>query len=282
MHWNALEPGFLFLAGHLVTREDSALRKALLYIFARYIEIPMLKAGYAGTRGRLRFLSSNKLSRFILKRFLLHPIGIHAETAHPMPTDDVLRLIDDQQAAMAVGPCRCRIAHGRCLHRLETDLVIRTGTEAFTKAWPKDYRVLNREEAKSLIEECAGDGLWHMVFVHCPADTGMNEYVICNCCADGCVPFLLNKVFGQDGFPLVRGEYLAETEYGQCRGCGECLDVCPWEARAAINGAAVVDEEKCFGCGLCARTCRNGGVRLAKLRARPPLRTYQERAGYLP
>ncbi len=273
----ALDPGVLLLVGHLVTSEESALRKALLFVFARYIEIPMLRIAYAGMRGRFGFLSTNSISRLFLKHFLLHPIGSYADTAHPMPTADVLALIDDQTSAMAVGRCRCRIAHRSCSHRLETDLVIRTGTAAFTKAWPHDYRVLTREEAKQLVTECADDGLWHMVFLHCPSETGLNEYVVCNCCTDGCVPFLLNKVFGQDGFPLVRGEYVAHMAHENCVGCGECLRVCPWEARTMVDGRARVDIEKCFGCALCARACQHDAAQMVKERPQPALRTYQEK-----
>jgi ferredoxin len=236
----------------------------------------MLRFAYSGMRGRLRFLSDNTLARFLLKRLVLQPIGLRGDTAHPLPTADVLKLIDDQTSAIAVGPCRCRVAHGQCRHRLETDMVIRTGVEAFTKAWPHDYRELARDEAKRLIEVCADEGLWHMVFLHLPTAAGANEYVICNCCTDGCVPFMLNKVFGQDGFPLVRGEHVAHTLADRCRGCGDCLAVCPWEARTLVDGVVAVDSDKCFGCGLCARVCRNGGVSLVRERPRPPLRTYLE------
>jgi ferredoxin len=161
---------------------------------------------------------------------------------------------------------------------METDMVIRTGTEAFTAAFPRDYRRIDREEAKTLVRTFADEGLWHMVFLHCPDPAGYNEYAICNCCTCGCVPFMLNKFFGQEGFPLVRGERVAETIPGQCRNCGECLAVCPWAARTSVNGAAAVDAERCFGCGLCVRACPNGAVVLRRARPRPPLRTYQARA----
>jgi len=269
------DPGWLLLAGHLAYHEQSRLRKYLLYLLVRYVELPFLKSGYKATRGEWRFIAEKPLLRLLAKTFILHPIGARIDTGHPMLTDDVINLIDSQETDIAVGPCRCRMAHGQCNHRLETDIVIRTGTGAFTKAFPKDYRRITKEEAKDLVRICADEGMWHMVFVHCHTAQGVNEYAVCNCCQDGCVPFLLNKEFGQDGFPLLRGEYVAQTNPSACKGCGKCLDICPWDARTLVDGVIAVDTDLCFGCGLCARVCENEGVSMIKQRPQPALRTYQ-------
>lgn len=268
------DPAWFFLAGHLLHAESSQLRRQLLYVFARHLEIPFLKLGYRGTVGDWRGLARNAATRRALQHLVLRPISRHIDTAHPMITADVIELLERQDGAIAIGACRCRLAHGRCGHTLETDLVIRTGTEAFRRAFPDEYRVIDRPEAERLIRSFAAQGLFHMVFVHCPHGDGMNEYVVCNCCTDGCVPFLLNRVYGQEGFPLVRGEHVAYLRLENCRGCGECLAVCPWEARALVDGKASVDRERCFGCGLCARQCANEAVELRRERPRPPLRTY--------
>ncbi len=263
----------IFLIGHLLVHEQNPLRKYLLYLLARYGEIPFLRFGYRATRGPWKTLSENPVLRALTKNLIVYPVGRFIDTGHPMLTEHVLELIDRQATVIAVGPCRCRVAHGQCNHRLETDIVIRTGTHAFTKAFPHDYRTIEKQEAKEIVNACAADGMWHMVFVHCPTAEGVNEYAVCNCCSDGCVPFILNKTFGQEGFPLIRGEYVAETIDGACRACGDCLTVCPWEARTIVDNRVTVDLEKCFGCGLCAKACANGGVVMRKQRPRPPLET---------
>ena len=43
-------------------------------------------------------------------------------------------------------------------------------------------------------------------------------------------------------------------QYG-CLGFGSCKNVCDSGAISIVNGIAVVDEEKCTGCGKCVRTC---------------------------
>jgi len=41
----------------------------------------------------------------------------------------------------------------------------------------------------------------------------------------------------------------------RCTGCGLCIDVCPTEAIALVEGKARIDEETCVGCGACADEC---------------------------
>lgn len=42
--------------------------------------------------------------------------------------------------------------------------------------------------------------------------------------------------------------------YG-CLGLGSCVKVCQFDAIHVVDGIAIVDEEKCTGCGMCAKTC---------------------------
>jgi ferredoxin len=193
------------------------------------------------------------LVRTVLGWAIAAPFGYAGDTARSMPAPAVLRLIDELDGPIAVGPCRCRAAHGGCDHPLETDLVIRTGVEAWTRAFPDHYRLIDKEEAKQIVSECSRLGLWQMVFVHCPVNQE-NEYVICNCCTCGCVPYILNRELGQRAYPLLRGQWTAATDPARCTGHGACLAACPFGARALQNGRAQL-VGPCFGCGLCADAC---------------------------
>lgn len=44
-----------------------------------------------------------------------------------------------------------------------------------------------------------------------------------------------------------------------CTACGQCVRSCVYDA-IAINGHAVVHEERCFGCGLCLTRCKFGAI----------------------
>lgn len=48
----------------------------------------------------------------------------------------------------------------------------------------------------------------------------------------------------------------AVVDENKCIGCGSCVKMCP-AAAISLNdqGIAVVDKEKCTGCGKCARSC---------------------------
>lgn len=40
-----------------------------------------------------------------------------------------------------------------------------------------------------------------------------------------------------------------------CLGFGDCISVCKFDAITVDNGVAKIDEEKCTGCGMCAKVC---------------------------
>jgi ferredoxin len=99
-----------------------------------------------------------------------------------------------------------------------------------------------------------------MVFVHCPvgAEDGLdhheNEYVICNCCTCGCVPYIINRELGQKVYPLIRGAYVAVTDLDRCAGHGECGSACPFDVRLVQSDTSrLVDD--CYGCGVCVAAC---------------------------
>lgn len=249
---------------HVLTGEHSRLRNWALYIFARYVEMPLLGWSYRLLRGRYRRLGQNGLVRAILGWGLAAPFGYLGDTARPMPVLEVLRLIAELDGPIAVGPCRCRTTHDGCNHPLETDIVIRTGVAAWRRAFPRDYRLINKTEAAQIINDCRRQGLWQMVFVHCPVNQA-NEYVICNCCACGCVPYILNRELGQRRYPLLRGDYVARLHPDRCassqdcNGSGDCVRACPFEALALSEGKAKM-VGPCFGCGQCAAACPQGAI----------------------
>jgi len=42
---------------------------------------------------------------------------------------------------------------------------------------------------------------------------------------------------------------------GQCTGCGNCVEYCKECAIVIRNGISVLDEDKCYQCGVCVRSC---------------------------
>lgn len=54
-----------------------------------------------------------------------------------------------------------------------------------------------------------------------------------------------------------------ECDYG-CLGYGSCVRACEYDAIHVENGVAVVDPEKCKGCGLCAAACPKNLIELIR------------------
>jgi len=45
-----------------------------------------------------------------------------------------------------------------------------------------------------------------------------------------------------------------------CTGCGECVEVCPYNAIEVIDGDAVIDPALCHFCYRCVEQCPEGAI----------------------
>ena len=197
--------GLSLLPAHLVAGEHSPVRMFLMRIFARWVEVPLLRLTYEGCVGHLRFLTRIPPLEKLLAWGVAYPFSHWGDTGRPIPHSRLVEYLRELEGDIAVGPCRCRIGHRACGHPVDTDIVIRTGTRVWLEAFPREYRLISRQEALDIVDECARLGMFHMVFLHCMLGGAVNEYVICNCCTDGCVPYIANRTFGQERFPPGQG-----------------------------------------------------------------------------
>lgn len=53
-----------------------------------------------------------------------------------------------------------------------------------------------------------------------------------------------------------------------CLGFGDCVRVCQYDAIHIVSGVAVVDPEKCTGCGMCAKECPNAIIQIVPAHSR--------------
>jgi len=56
---------------------------------------------------------------------------------------------------------------------------------------------------------------------------------------------------------------VAVVDPEKCTGCGICIDVCPTGA-IEVNQQAVVNEEACNGCAVCVSECPNEAIIIAR------------------
>ncbi|MEW6618620.1 MAG: 4Fe-4S binding protein [bacterium] len=55
---------------------------------------------------------------------------------------------------------------------------------------------------------------------------------------------------------------IVDTE--KCDGCGTCVEVCPTEAIALEDDVAQVNEDECTECGTCVEECPNGAISMSE------------------
>jgi ferredoxin len=166
---------------------------------------------------------------------------------------------------VAAGTCPCRRARNELSDTVpnNTDMVFGEWADNYLKNYPGLYRKLDAEEAQALIEEFDRCGFIHQVYGYHRREGA--AYVMCNCDPSICIPLLAQKTRGFDAFQKGRSRALCDA--ASCVGveeCGVCITRCPFDARSARDGKARVDEEACFGCGVCVVTCRGEASTLSR------------------
>lgn len=237
--------------GEVLTGEESAVRKYMLKRYA-WVEVRFI----AFTTWLLKLpVTRNTLAKKVIWYSLARFMGMRAIVSQVTTRQEMYDFIDGLPAdsAIAVGPCRCRLATGGCKHPLETDIVILTGTPIWTELFPADYRLIGREEAKKIVGDCYELGLVPMLDRHMYYHGNANYFVICNCCDCSCVIMLAYHTFKKIGYRLVPSGSHSVVDREKCKGDGACVEACIFGERMLVDGKVRILD--CQGCGQCVRVC---------------------------
>ena len=62
------------------------------------------------------------------------------------------------------------------------------------------------------------------------------------------------------GKQVLHSDLTPEVNREKCSGCGTCVDYCPVDAIALVEGKARIDGVRCIGCGECVTVCPEGAI----------------------
>jgi NAD-dependent dihydropyrimidine dehydrogenase PreA subunit/biotin operon repressor len=174
-----------------------------------------------------------------------------------LPCEDVREILKAQDQ-LALIPCVCQRLHPHRECDVPNEKCIVVGRTALYHLKRGDGRTLNVEEALRRIEELDNHPVVHITL----NQKGVN-LLLCNCHA--CCCDVIKPMTEQTKYALTQGlaksRYLAVVDPDDCRGCGKCLESCPFGAVQTKTQPdhdrpkAFVDPEKCMGCGVCVLRC---------------------------
>ena len=134
--------------------------------------------------------------------------------------------------------------------------------------WPERYKggvkFLNVDEAKEWNHEMDRRGFVHLLMLFGAPYIGG----FCQCDYPDCNA-LRNAV--DFGVGVLKGHHVAIVDYDKCNGCGICASRCQWGALKfeVTSGKANIDQLKCYGCGICETGCPRGAIKLVERESLP-------------
>ena len=134
--------------------------------------------------------------------------------------------------------------------------------------WPERYKggvkFVSLEKAKEWTREMNRRGFVPIIMIYAERFVGG----ICMCDYPACISMAQRLDFG---WHCLKGHYVAVVDEEKCNGCGVCAQRCQWGA-LKINitkDKAGIDQFRCFGCSVCQTGCPRGAIEMVE-RAKIP------------
>lgn len=173
----------------------------------------------------------------------------------PMARDLILNGPPD----VAIYECSCR--HNRqkpCLPTRVCMIVGQPFVDFIIEHRPEESQRINQKEAVEILRAEHLRGHIHTAWFK---DLLQDRFfVICNCCRCCCGGI---EAMMKHHLPImVSSGYSALVDKNKCAGCGLCVQVCPFSASKLENKKSQIDREKCMGCGVCVDKCPEKAITL--------------------
>jgi len=174
--------------------------------------------------------------------------------------EDIARMISEAKSFME-NDCICRkekeLEGERCNYSLNKCLAFSNEENAFDK-YGKG-QIITKEEALKVMADAEEEGLVHNTY-----NVEEGQVFVCNCCPCCCGILRGVKEFNAP-YILAKSNFVAVIDQETCVECGVCADErCPMDAIVEEDGDYSVIPERCIGCGVCVPTCPSESIKLAR------------------
>lgn len=186
------------------------------------------------------------------------PITPTNETS--VPSDVARHFVTQAKHHWVMDFCICRHSDG--CQDYPADLGCLFLGEAVTKINPQLGHLVSRQEALEHLNRCREAGLVHMIGrnkldrLWLGASPGEKLMTICNCCPCCCLWKTLPHLNPLISRKVTRMPGVSVSVLDSCVGCHICTgDICFVDAISMDGELAVIDQERCRGCGRCVEAC---------------------------
>lgn len=159
--------------------------------------------------------------------------------------------------------CPCRVARPNPCYPLDVCLIVGEPFASFvSEHQPARSRWITPEEAVEILKAEDARGHVHHAFFK---DAMFGRfYAICNCCDCCCGAMQAHRT----GTPMLAASgYRAVVELERCLGCGICARLCQFHAITLTDEdvrKASIDPVRCMGCGICVNNCSQQAISLQR------------------
>lgn len=197
--------------------------------------------------------------------FVQEPALTPEQAVHVLDYERATHIIENA-GHIAVGLCYCRhkAQHLGTACGAPMDVCLTFGGVAQSLARHGNAREIGIPEARDVLALCYEHNL-----VQCGENVREEVSFICNCCGCCCEAMVAAKKYGLQQ-PICTTYYLPDVQQEKCIGCGKCARVCPVDALSMQTLrmgerqrlVAKVDEQLCLGCAVCVRNCPKHCIQL--------------------
>jgi len=179
---------------------------------------------------------------------------------------EIVSAMMEKNHTFALAECACRVSQGEHACDKPNDVCLIFDAMARFLIDRKHAREITREEALVVLKRSEEAGL-----VHTTNNSQDRLSVLCNCCAC-CCTILTCQTKLDAPYPFSKGRWYASVDESECMGCEVCAEErCVVKAICMEEEVAMVEPEKCIGCGLCVSTCPTDAISMVERDHVPPI-----------